>query len=355
LPVIEESLKAYDKAQGPATVIAQSKGSYAMAEENFHAKLKDLYLALGKDGGVIDLATNSLNLMSGAIERVTNFANNHPTMTKFAVAGFAVVSMALVAGGAMLILSGGVRGLMLAAQLVGVSRILPMLGGIMSIVGRVVFGFGRIMLVGSPLGLVLLAIGFAAYEVYKHWSEILPRLKQLWSVMKAVSYLFMDKLREDWNGFLNWIAPVTDGIFKALDKVGNGIQWLFDKINSIPNLKEVLAFGASPTAYVGTKVGGVVGQGLSDSWDFWKDKFKNAGKNLDDAAKETDKINKEHEHGSANIKTKQNTPIVIHTKLEVQGKTLAQVVTYHQTKAANRVSSGFNGFDGTMGMQSVVV
>jgi len=65
------------------------------------ASMRDFNLALGKSGGLLDLASKGLNKLTGAIESMTKFANQHPTITKFTM-------YALAAFGALAVLGGGI-------------------------------------------------------------------------------------------------------------------------------------------------------------------------------------------------------------------------------------------------------
>ena len=120
MPVIEESMHAYDKAQGASQVLNDPKNQALTANMRFDAKVKDLQKIIGEDGGVLDMATKTMGVMGGALRLVTDFAQKHPTLTAFGTGLFAVTAAAAVAGGGILLLTASIKGLGLVSKATGV-------------------------------------------------------------------------------------------------------------------------------------------------------------------------------------------------------------------------------------------
>ncbi|WP_176315916.1 hypothetical protein, partial [Burkholderia vietnamiensis] len=108
MSVIGESLKSYDKAKGASDTVNNPANQRLQAQLRFEKKIEDLQLVVGRDGGLLDMLNTGLGFLGGAIERVTKFAERHPTLTKFAVAGFALLSVVAIIGGAFLIAAAAV-------------------------------------------------------------------------------------------------------------------------------------------------------------------------------------------------------------------------------------------------------
>ncbi|KVQ85575.1 hypothetical protein WK07_04595 [Burkholderia multivorans] len=230
MSVIEESLHAYDKAQGASQVVNDPANQKLQAQRRFEKKIEDLQLVIGRDGGLLDMLNKGLTFLGNAIERVTKFAEHHPKLTKLAIGGFAFLSMITIIAGEMLLLGGAFRALSTAiaftrvgSTMVSIARGsrfalmalrpvgngLVFLGGILRgvfgpfallgrgllIVARVLGGgllsglltFGRAILLLSrflmltPIGLLISAVAFGLYELWKHWDTVWPLLKGIWS------------------------------------------------------------------------------------------------------------------------------------------------------------------------------
>ena len=113
MPVIEESLKSYDRAKGVYDTANDPQNKRLMALQNFNKKVEDLELVIGQNGGLIDMATKALTWFGSAVQRVTTFAEKHPELTKLAVEGFAMVSALALVGGTLLMIKAAFLGLML--------------------------------------------------------------------------------------------------------------------------------------------------------------------------------------------------------------------------------------------------
>lgn len=168
MPVLMESLASYDKAQGASQTVNDPNNKAIMAKHLFAKRWEDFQLAIAQDGGLLDMATKALTLMAGAIKSVTEFAKNHPILTKFALGGLAIVSTVMVLGGAFLLFSAGLG----ALNLVFISfpmAVLSKLPVLFSMTGVAINTFGS--------GLVsLMAVLAAAYAGYKVGSMIYDNL-----------------------------------------------------------------------------------------------------------------------------------------------------------------------------------
>jgi hypothetical protein len=100
LATIHHSEEMFDQARGMQGAYEAVQKEYAGRKLVLDTKWKDFQLAMGRDGGLIDLATKGLNLLADSLERVTAFAKEHPEITKITVEMIAAISgLALLSGG----------------------------------------------------------------------------------------------------------------------------------------------------------------------------------------------------------------------------------------------------------------
>ena len=128
-----------------------------MAQQNLAKKIEDFQLALARNGGLLDLATKGLTMLANGVERLTKFANDHPTITKLAVAtGLALSGLMLLGGGVLLLKSA-----LSALSLIGISGIASSIAGAGS--ATLVGALGALV---SPIGLVVAVLGTLAAAAY---------------------------------------------------------------------------------------------------------------------------------------------------------------------------------------------
>lgn len=226
LPVLKESLEAYDKAQGASQVTNDPANKALMARQNFQKKWEDLQLVLGQNGGLIDMATKGLTALGSAISSITVFARQHPLLTKIAVGGFAVISMLAIFSGTLLLVRGALMGLKILYEFKALGPILKLA------ISPIILGFkilGRMLLL-NPIGLAVTAIAAAAYLLWNNWTEISASLKVMWGGIKTgfvklfhgdvlgAWYSFSGAYLKGWQTVLNTlIAGLNTILPKALE------------------------------------------------------------------------------------------------------------------------------------------
>ncbi len=136
LPVIEESLKAYDKARGIAQTVKDNADSPMMAMEKFHKALADLGLVIGQT--VLPVLTPLIQDFSNWLKDLNKF----PSLIKGLTLGFVGLASAMTLGG----------GLMLAVRGFGA------LSGALGLIG----GAGGLLAAGAASPIVLGIAGMAA-------------------------------------------------------------------------------------------------------------------------------------------------------------------------------------------------
>jgi hypothetical protein len=161
LKTIEHSEEAYKKARGLDPAASAVGGTYNGKVLDFEAKWKDFQLAMGKDGGLLDLATKFVLKLTDTLRTVTDFAKNNPNITKFATSSMAiVVGLAGVSGG-MWILKHAADAIIKPLGLVGDGIKLLSTAKYLPALSTAIGGLPAVV-----LGAITAITAYAAYSVY---------------------------------------------------------------------------------------------------------------------------------------------------------------------------------------------
>jgi hypothetical protein len=182
---IKKDTGIYGAADNSTDQLRKRQGTYAGSKQVLAAAWENALETMGKN--LLPMATAALNLLSGAIEKVTSFAEKHPLLTKFAVVGAAVVAALLVLLGTLALVGAGLIGLSAVAGALDIA-LAPFIG----------------IAIGIAAAAALLV--FAAYELWKHWDSIASMLKIVWTgIVSGIGWL-IDKVTGLWNGFIHLIG-----------------------------------------------------------------------------------------------------------------------------------------------------
>ncbi|HDR2587268.1 hypothetical protein [Enterobacter ludwigii] len=164
LSTIHQSGDRFDQSRHLQATYEAVQKTYAGKQMDLDIKWKNFELAMGRDGGAIDLATKGLNLLADSLERVTKFAKEHPEITKMTVDIIAAISgLALLSGGIFVVghAAGAIiktfRGLWFVINLLTKGRALVMLTQSLS-------GL-RVAAISATSEVAALAAGLSALEL----------------------------------------------------------------------------------------------------------------------------------------------------------------------------------------------
>lgn len=290
MPVLLESLKAFDAAHGTSDVANDPKSKALKAYMDLEKKESDLKLRIGQV--VLPYYIRALELMANALERVNAFAKANPTAFKSIILVFGAVSAAALAGGSLALLVAGFRAFaLLAGPLRLVWTVLQIGGTTLRYLGLAVFQFGRFLL-ANPIGLALAAIIFVGWSIYKNWKEI-----------KASGLKIWNDIKEAWNKLLNGDLLGALGSFASA--YIRGWQTLFNTL--IAGINSIL-----PAALQISKFS------FADRFDAWMG----------------------GEGAGSGIKPSGGSPIQVATSIMLDGIKVAESVSRHQARAAGRPSAG---------------
>ncbi|HHA2250080.1 TPA: hypothetical protein ACOEHG_005031 [Enterobacter ludwigii] len=203
LSTIHQSGDRFDQSRHLQATYEAVQKTYAGKQMDLDIKWKNFELAMGCDGGAIDLATKGLNLLADSLERVTKFAKEHPEITKMTVDIIAAISgLALLSGGIFVVghAAGAIiktfRGLWFVINLLTKGRALVLLTQSLS-------GL-RVAAISATSEVAALAAGLSALELILGPILLLlptnntPTTTQELSDIKTIGASNADKNRAEW-------------------------------------------------------------------------------------------------------------------------------------------------------------
>lgn len=159
-----------------------------LAEEAIHAQWKNLLAIIGYQ--ILPKMIPFMVKFAEGLNAISTWMAAHPNITQGLVIGLGAVGIALTILGKVMMTAGIIKFL-----------------GIGPMVLRVLPAFGLV-------GIVIAAIGTAAYLVYRNWSSIGPKLKAMWSGIKSAA-----------STAATWIADKASKVWapfqSRLDKLGH--------------------------------------------------------------------------------------------------------------------------------------
>ncbi|MFJ2986591.1 phage tail tape measure protein [Collimonas sp. NPDC087041] len=179
---------AYDVDQLEPLAREQAAGK----EMEAHAKLADLQLTMGEK--ILPLYSRTIETVTAALDGLNGFMERNPTLAKVMIVGFGSLAAILVVLGPLMLglaaLIGPYAMLHVLFAKMGIAGgvltpIMRGLGSAFTWLGRILLFVGRAFLM-NPIGLVVTAIGVAAYLIYQYWGPIKDFFTSLWDGVGSV-------------------------------------------------------------------------------------------------------------------------------------------------------------------------
>lgn len=219
--------------------------------------------------------TDDLNSLAGWIQK-------HPKLTEGLVIGLGGVALALSLIGKVMMSVALIKFLGLGATLGTMFR------GIVTAAGVVFEALGGWVVTA------LVAAGLGAYELWKHWDSIWPKVKSIWSDIESAATAIPGEIKQEWNALLHWFrspetpasavhGPSKDSALYGAYNEGMELRAWFDR-----------HFGTGGPSYVATR----------------------------------------------------QAATVVHTQVNIDGKKVAQATTRHVAAALGAPQTGSAFFDG---------
>jgi hypothetical protein len=269
MPVLTESLAAYDRAKGTKAVVNNPANKALLASMNLEKKKEDLELHIGQVA--LPYFVKALKMVSDVLDRVNAFATKNPAAFKGMVLLFGAISAAALVGGGLTLMAAAFRGFALLSPLLGpgtrlLGAILPRLIQTMMFLFEGVVGgamaFGRsLLLIFSPIGLTIAAVAVAAWLVYNNWKEIKTALGLIWgSICDGVVKLFHGDIL---GAFLSFSGALIRGFQTLFNTIIAGVNTILPSAMQLSKFKFADDYDAwvksHPAVNAGAQGGGKAG------------------------------------------------------------------------------------------------
>ncbi|HDS5360132.1 TPA: hypothetical protein QHT96_003779 [Enterobacter roggenkampii] len=264
-------------------------------------------------------------------DKMSEFAEKHPTLTKMATYAIAAAAGLTTIAGAVTLLGAAIMAARVAASLGMVSSLVGVLGG--------------------PLVWAAMAAAAAGLLIYKNWDRIKPEAKKMGDefgmIMSDIGTMlkqvgnhvfnnfvsafdsFAGKMQRGWNGIYDYIIGILNKIPGAnfltsseQNVKGNALQLMQD-IHSITSGGGKAPVSGIYTESAKTTVGQSFAEGMRQTA---------AGMSAPPVISKNDQM------------------IQVYSNLHMDGKKIAEGVTTHQVKQASRAPTGPSGVDSSMNL-----
>jgi len=183
---------------------------------------------------VVPVLTEIEGILANVTERLVQFTQQHPLLTKIAEDFGLVLGAALAISGPILIIVGAFQVLTAAGIIEGLGLLVGFIPGLITGVGGLVAGFTGLDFVLSPFILGLGAVGVAAVvaiAIFENWDAISVALGQDWDYLTI-------KLRD--------FTSMIDKLAAQKNAIGAFFQGLENPINPGQALGQALTGGGAP-------------------------------------------------------------------------------------------------------------
>lgn len=257
---IDKQITAGNAAQSTQQILSTNKNSAVGQRLNLAAEKANLNKQIGAD--LMPAYVAAMRDLAKALHWVNTEMKAHPKMGKALVEGIAgVVALTASLGGLALVLAGIIGPFATLRYMWGMftggrkaardikliktaleglngaektARKISVLSKAFNIVRTAVVAFGESLwtLMANPIiaaiTILIVALGIAVYEMWKHWDKVKPWLIKFWNEVCGAASAAWDYLKQKWNGMVGWFEGLP-ARFKAFGS--NIINGLMDGID----------------------------------------------------------------------------------------------------------------------------
>ncbi|HHT3530319.1 TPA: hypothetical protein ACTYW0_004520 [Enterobacter asburiae] len=264
-------------------------------------------------------------------DKMSEFAEKHPTITKMATYAIAAAAGLTTLAGAVVLLSATI----LAARLVSSVGIMSTLVGVL----------------GGPLVWAAVAAAGAGLLIYKNWDKIKPEAKKMGEEFSGIMSVIGARLKQVGNHVFNNFVSAFESFASKLQKGWNGIyDYIVSLLNKIP--------GAN---FLTSSEQGVKGNALQLMQDIHSITSGGGKSPVSGIFTESTKVPGGQSFAEGMRQTaagmsappvvsKNDQMIQVYSNLHMDGKKIAEGVTTHQVKQASRAPTGPSGVDSSMNL-----
>ncbi|WP_337039907.1 hypothetical protein [Serratia marcescens] len=257
---IDKQITAGNAAQSTQQILSTNKNSAVGQRLNLAAEKTNLNKQIGAD--LMPAYVAAMRDLAKALHWVNTEMKAHPKMGKALVEGIAgVAALTASLGGLALVLAGIIGPFATLRYMWGMftggrkaardikliktaleglngaektARKISVLSKAFNIVRTAVVAFGESLwtLMANPIiaaiTILIVALGIAVYEMWKHWDKVKPWLIKFWNEVCGAASAAWDYLKQKWNGMVGWFEGLP-ARFKAFGS--NIINGLMDGID----------------------------------------------------------------------------------------------------------------------------
>ncbi|MGQ8702279.1 phage tail tape measure protein [Serratia marcescens] len=257
---IDKQITAGNAAQSTQQILSTNKNSAVGQRLNLAAEKANLNKQIGAD--LMPAYVAAMRDLAKALHWVNTEMKAHPKMGKALVEGIAgVAALTASLGGLALVLAGIIGPFATLRYMWGMftggrkaardikliktaleglngaektARKISVLSKAFNIVRTAVVAFGESLwtLMANPIiaaiTILIVALGIAVYEMWKHWDKVKPWLIKFWNEVCGAASAAWDYLKQKWDGMVGWFEGLP-ARFKAFGS--NIINGLMDGID----------------------------------------------------------------------------------------------------------------------------
>lgn len=264
-------------------------------------------------------------------DKMSEFAEKHPTLTKMATYAIAAAAGLTTLAGAVTLLGAAIMA----------ARLVSSLGVVSSLVG----------VLGGPLVWAAMAAAAAGLLIYKNWDKIKPEAKKMGEEFGMIMTDIGTMLKQVGNHVFNNFVSAFDSFAGKMQRGWNGIyDYIIGILNKIP--------GANFLTSSEQNVKGNALQLMQDihsitsggskapvSGVYTESAKATGGQSFAEGMRQT-----AAGMSAPPVVSKNDQMIQVYSNLHMDGKKIAEGVTTHQVKQASRAPTGPSGVDSSMNL-----
>ncbi|HFO0796468.1 TPA: hypothetical protein ACHINJ_002867 [Enterobacter roggenkampii] len=264
-------------------------------------------------------------------DKMSEFAEKHPTLTKMATYAVAAAAGLTTIAGAVTLLGAAIMA----------ARVVASLGVVSSLVG----------VLGGPLVWAAMAAAAAGLLIYKNWDRIKPEAKKMGEEFGMIMSDIGTMLKQVGNHVFNNFVSAFDSFAGKMQRGWNGIyDYIIGILNKIPGANFLTSSEQSVKGNALQLMQDIhsitSGGGKAPVSGIYTESAKTTGgQSFAEGMRQT-----ASGMSAPPVVSKNDQMIQVYSNLHMDGKKIAEGVTTHQVKQASRAPTGPSGVDSSMNL-----
>ena len=264
-------------------------------------------------------------------DKMSEFAEKHPTLTKMATYAIAAAAGLTTIAGAVTLLGAAIMA----------ARVVSSLGVVSSLVG----------VLGGPLVWAAMAAAAAGLLIYKNWDRIKPEAKKMGEEFGMIMSDIGTMLKQVGNHVFNNFVSAFDSFAGKMQRGWNGIyDYIIGILNKIPGANFLTSSEQSVKGNALQLMQDIhaitSGGGKAPVSGIYTESAKTTGgQSFAEGMRQT-----ASDMSAPPVVSKNDQMIQVYSNLHMDGKKIAEGVTTHQVKQASRAPTGPSGVDSSMNL-----